>query len=875
MEIKQVRESLLRVFEEEKKRIVFWYDSEGEFEGILPALGLDGISIVRLDEIGSLALKVRLEIEDPEGRFLVYSPQPEPHLQEDWLLDIRLFSKTFHADRASVLLNELGLKQQSLRPFLTRRKKFFQNRERLNRLKKWVSPEDDEGDLDLKMLAVVVKADQPEIFSILMKLFSEDMDALAGGSPERSAMLWGEVEKLDLETIFWESMASTFGYLDPSPKLSDLLIRLLVTDFAHNLDEDTPVGLKHFLIASAQKAFNASVFLSQWRSHMAYFKSYDRLSRYFAKQLKLEEYLQPFGLEALRNVMTFELVEQKIIRLLRDMLTAGDPDGFEASKEIIRRRCDGHWVNTLLHESKQANLYRAAYEAMLIASELFRLRGDYDPGLSYPTPEAMFEAYTRELYRFDQCYRKFHEASGKVEMGGWDVLKSLRDNVEDSYGGWFLDQVAVTWGGFLDQGEGRGLLQQWFLPGVRNQNRFFAGSVDSILQASSRNRAFVIISDAFRYEAAEELMRQINGKYRFKAKLDAMLGVLPSSTSLGMAALLPHGKLAYKEDGTGEVLVDGQMTASLEQRAKLLAAREGTAIRAEELMAMSKEQGRELVKPYRVVYIYHNRVDAIGDKAVTESQVFEAVGKSIEELEALAAFIINSLNGTVVLLTADHGFIYQEKPPTAIDKSALTEKPSSPMVAKKRFILGRELGESGKAWHGFTRKTGGTDDDIEFWIPKGTNRFHFAGGSRFYHGGAMLQEIIIPVLEIREVKGKGLNKTQVRKVGVSLLGSVKKIVNNIHRFEFIQTDAVSERVQPLALLLSLRDESELISNEETVTFDSRSSSMDKRKKSVKLTVKGGSYDSKKEYFLVLRDAETLIEYERIPLFIDLAFTKDF
>jgi uncharacterized protein (TIGR02687 family) len=333
--------------------------------------------------------------------------------------------------------------------------------------------------------------------------------------------------------------------------------------------------------------------------------------------------------------------------------------------------------------------------------------------------------------------------------------------------------------------------------------------------------------------------------------------------------------LAFKEDGIGDMLVDGQPTASLEQRAKLLSGKQGTAIRADDLLAMNKEQGREFVKPHRVVYIYHNRVDATGDKAITESHVFEAVRKSIEELEALSSFIINSLNGTVVLITADHGFIYQDKPPSAVDKSALTDKPSNTMVAKKRYILGKDLGESDKAWHGFTRKTAGTDDNVEFWIPKGMNRFHFAGGSRFFHGGAMLQEIVIPVLEIREVKGKELAKSQIRKVGVSLLGSVKKIVNNIQRFEFIQTDAVSERVQPLTLLISLRDGSELISNEETVTFDSRSSSMDERKKTVKLTLKVGSFGSKKEYHLVLRDAETLIEINRTPVFIDLAFAKDF
>lgn len=127
MEIKQVRESLLQVFNEEKKRVVFWYDGEREFEETLPALQLDdGISIVRLDEIGALALKIKLELEDPEGRYLVYAPRPEPQPRDDWLLDMRLYGKTFHADKASIILNELGLVQQSLRPYLMRRKKFCQ-----------------------------------------------------------------------------------------------------------------------------------------------------------------------------------------------------------------------------------------------------------------------------------------------------------------------------------------------------------------------------------------------------------------------------------------------------------------------------------------------------------------------------------------------------------------------------------------------------------------------------------------------------------------------------------------------------------------------------------------------------------------------------
>ncbi len=51
--------------------------------------------------------------------------------------------------------------------------------------------------------------------------------------------------------------------------------------------------------------------------------------------------------------------------------------------------------------------------------------------------------------------------------------------------------------------------------------------------------------------------------------------------------------------------------------------------------------------------------------------------------------------------------------------------------------------------------------------------------------------------------------------------------------------------------------------------------MDDRKKSARLMVKAGQYDKKREYALVLRDAETKIEYLRIPMTVDLTFINDF
>ncbi len=83
---------------------------------------------------------------------------------------------------------------------------------------------------------------------------------------------------------------------------------------------------------------------------------------------------------------------------------------------------------------------------------------------------------------------------------------------------------------------------------------------------------FVVISEAFRFQTAAELVDELNGRSRVKARLEAMLGVLPSYTALGMASLLPHQRLAYKGNASLDVTVDGQLSSTLEQVLAILAA---------------------------------------------------------------------------------------------------------------------------------------------------------------------------------------------------------------------------------------------------------------------------------------------------------------
>ncbi|NOQ51024.1 MAG: hypothetical protein GQ578_02230 [Desulfuromonadaceae bacterium] len=65
-------------FKSEGHRLVFWYDPEQEFNSTLATLGLEEVRILRLDETGSFALKVKLELEDSSGQYLIYAPFAEP-----------------------------------------------------------------------------------------------------------------------------------------------------------------------------------------------------------------------------------------------------------------------------------------------------------------------------------------------------------------------------------------------------------------------------------------------------------------------------------------------------------------------------------------------------------------------------------------------------------------------------------------------------------------------------------------------------------------------------------------------------------------------------------------------------------------------------
>ena len=350
----------------------------------------------------------------------------------------------------------------------------------------------------------------------------------------------------------------------------------------------------------------------------------------------------------------------------------------------------------------------------------------------------MYRAYETELYRFDQLYRHFCEAADTRRGAGLGHRSSrCGQEIEAHYVNWYLTTLALAWGKFVEPQDG--LLTKWQIEKVPNQHEFY--DQPGAAPPGRRPRTgevFVIISDAFRYEAAQELTRELNGKYRFEADADL------ATRRAAVLHRAGHGQPAAAQDARlqadGDVLVDGKPSAR--RSSGTTSCRPSTAwpCKADDLMAMKKDEGREFVSGQAGgLHLSQRGRCRSATTAKTEGQTFEAVRKAIDELAALVGYIVNNLNGNHIVITADHGFLFTETAPGETDKSKLSDKPDGTVMAKKRYLLGHNLPDHEAAWHGKTsvdgrgrRRHGVLDSRRE---PTGSTS---SGGARFIHGGAML-----------------------------------------------------------------------------------------------------------------------------------------
>ena len=191
---------------------------------------------------------------------------------------------------------------------------------------------------------------------------------------------------------------------------------------------------------------------------------------------------------------------------------------------------------------------------------------------------------------------------------------------------------------------------------------------------------------------------------------------------------------------------------------------------------------------------------------------------------------LTNANASNLLITADHGFIYQNRPLEESDFLSSEPDGEEVLYRDRRFVLGRGL-RSQASFKTFSPDQLGLEGTLEVQIPKSINRLRLKGsGSRFVHGGATLQEVVIPVIRINKKRQSDVGRVDVEFIGAG----GKTITTGQLAVVLYQTEGVTEKRQPRKLRAGLfTQDGELISDQHELIFDFSSENPREREVSVR------------------------------------------
>lgn len=833
LNLKQIIDRLNAEFTGDNRKLVFWYDDKGEFAEDMDSVVLENAKIYRLEPDNQFYTKRFLEREDTTTNYLIYAPFPKPDVKDNHLEDTLLYSKRFFADRASLLSVDLGI-EEKYKPIIEKHIKFFANKERTQRFYDLEIENFNEENILVGMLASICRTRTCSFEEVIRVILTD-------GELQDNKFL-AEIEKYDLLSAFWKLCEQHFGYTNPKPNLEKLLVMMYVTATERQLSGEVPQPWKTFV---SYKSGNIIAFLDNLSNSVLYRDRYDELSSHVAAGLQVNTALSGYLPESLVDCDTFIAVDHIIVKWVMERLIAEDT-GAKLDRYDIPAICD---------KRMKMHFGRKTEKTYQLLDSAFHL---IEAG-KYVAPEGfknIIERYRKQDMLIDQQYRKFYFCYDAMEETG--AFETLRSLVENIYTNEYLAKLLPKWN--------EGIQEEHAMAEIPLQRTFYRRHVSSV-----KERTVVIISDALRYEVGQELLRRMQDDPKCTAKMDVQLSVLPSYTRLGMASLLPHDTLTMTDDF--RVLTDGVLCDSLSGRQTVLQSHvpNSVCVQFDDIKNLKKNDLRDIFTGKQVVYIYHNQIDARGDKANTEDEVFVACEEAIQEIMALIGKINTNANTHHFVVTADHGFIYKRDKVTESDKIGGVSGKSA--FINRRFIVAQDpVVDEGVEFMPMSRVLGNNDTKIVSY-PVSSNVFKVAGGGQnFVHGGSSPQEMLVPVLDIKMERGH----METRPAQITLVSMVQKITNLITTMDFIQSDAVSDTIKPATYkLYFISEDNEKISNENIYVADKRDSDATKRIFRMRFTFKNKKYDKDKQYYLVAYDDTTGLESFRHPVIMDLAFADDF
>ena len=836
-----------------KRRTIFWYDEDGEFRERLDEIALNNAKLVVLTGTNNFAVKKLLSVDDTTNNYLVYCPLSYEKPEDNWLLDIEMYSEEFRADLISIWMDEMGIPSTpAMRKQVKDYRKFFKAKVRRDKI-----------------------ASQNKVPSVPAQLHMSVMGALGGIKDVAPAALIKEVLKAGMDTgtndlyqefvnygadkAFWSMAKQGSGYASAQPDIAMLATHILLTATTRTMRLEYLAGLDGF-ISSPHQAFCFD-FISDWL-HAEDREQLIEIAKSVEDELKLPQRFMKLEVSDLIDTEVFPCLDEVI--LIKLMTEIGD---HIIDVDVIKRTVEKR--RTCVNYEP----FKDYYEGILQVANMQAFYKEHSTGFHSAEAKKVWEEYTSEYYKMDTYYRLFHKSYGEslkaYNSDLHDLFRSVMEKVEGLYKNWFLGQLGGNWQTVCSEE----LAKYGRIPEVPLQTDFYRNRINN-----ADSRVFVVISDALRYEVAASLAEQLRRETQADVKLQDVQGIFPTITKFGMAALLPHKKLEVELHGEVlKVMADGVSTDA-GYRDRILKAEKpnSVAVKYNDLVNAKRPERSAMVKGMDVVYIYHDTIDVASH--TSDTMVFPACEEAIQELKNLTTIICNDFGATHILFTADHGFLYTYSPLTEDDKIDKTGFVNRIVEYGRRYAI--MMKDSDPDYLQKVQFLGGTSE-YDAFAPKENVRIKMNGsGLNFVHGGISLQEMVVPVIDYHFLRNqykqyqRNQKRYDTKPVEVSLLSATHKVSNMIFSLNFYQKEPVGDNREAATYQLYFTDSNgKQISDTSKIIADKTSDNGQERTFRCSFNLKSLKYNNKEIYYLVIADADGLV-VSREEFQIDIAFAVD-
>lgn len=502
--------------------------------------------------------------------------------------------------------------------------------------------------------------------------------------------------------------------------VSDELWRLILfSEFAFDLPGELPPSLANMPRATAEAKALVEDLCDSLRNDRRTQSAYIDRAETIEKELALVTActaLKDFGV---RDTFPFE--ERWFLSQTAQAIQTDDIDRVRA---MLSRHEHSVWMGR--GESQ------AQWEVIRTAVALIEACADSERQLPehLRNQATLIDFYTAVVREVDRHHREFEQVAGDlIDLEG--VLGPAVSLARRRYQTLMAD-VQMTFVKHLER--------EGWPPAARLPNAdVFDKLVGPKLQTSGRRVAYVLV-DALRLELGIALERQLAAEG--KVTLHVAFAQLPTITPVGMASLLPKAgqdlKLTRRNDDVVPTLGETPLT-NVTQRMALLRDRYGE--RFAEAGLTDFVRGK--VKVATTVELLVLRTNEIDSQM--ESSPDTALGAVHDALKRLRGAVheLKKRGFHEVVVATDHGFFVNLRPEPG---DACTKPPGTWINVHDRALLGAGTSDLSN-FAVPTANVGIRGDFAQLAGPRSMSPYR--SGQVYLHGGASLQEAVVPVIELK------------------------------------------------------------------------------------------------------------------------------